>query len=174
MRFWNTEHRYGHEWSFVTLAIWKKYPNPFASHVLTADVVESFTDELGILHTTRLFTKKGKLPSWGASLLSIPEAYILEVSTVDPKTKTMHIRTRNLSHRKLLLVEEDQTIRPVGASPLETACSIKVRFISNSSFSPLRNQIEGWGLNRFKGTTLNSSKGLDHVLHGLKAQFERS
>ncbi|KAJ3336611.1 hypothetical protein HDU91_001726, partial [Kappamyces sp. JEL0680] len=127
-----------------------------------------------ILHTTRLFTKKGKLPSWGASLLSIPEAYILEVSTVDPKTKTMHIRTRNLSHRKLLLVEEDQTIRPVGASPLETACSIKVRFISNSSFSPLRNQIEGWGLNRFKGTTLNSSKGLDHVLHSLKAQFERS
>jgi hypothetical protein len=112
---------------------------------------------LGILHTTRLFTKKGKLPSWGSALLSIPEAYILEVSSLDPKSLVMKIRTRNLSHRKLLLVEEDQVIVPAGEHLQETRVHINVRFISNSSFHPIRSQIENWGMNRFKGTTLNVS-----------------
>ncbi len=48
MRLFETEHRYAHEWSQVTLAIWKKYPNPFASHVLTADVIDQHLDENGM------------------------------------------------------------------------------------------------------------------------------
>jgi hypothetical protein len=65
------QHQYPHSWDKVTLAIWQKYPNPFASHVLTADVIERFVDEKGRIHTKRLFTKKGKLPSWGAKVSEI-------------------------------------------------------------------------------------------------------
>lgn len=92
----------------------------------------------------------------------------------------MTIMTRNLSHKKLLLVEETQTItsldnantphtvipRPDNLMPAapSTQVLINVRFISNTSFTPIRSQIEVWGLSRFKTNTLNSSKGLLHVL----------
>ena len=86
--------------------------------------------------------------------------------------------TRNLSHKKLLLVEETQTITSLdnpdtmiprrSDSSMPTSPStqvlINVRFISNTSFTPIRSQIEVWGLSRFKTNTLNSSKGLLHVL----------
>jgi hypothetical protein len=55
----------------VTQAIWCKYPNPFAAHVLTADVIDRSVDpSTGILTTTRLMLKEGKLPKWGRSVRS--------------------------------------------------------------------------------------------------------
>lgn len=59
MLLYNTEYIYNHSWSNVTFGILNKYPNPFASHVLTADVIERRVDENGLIHTKRLFTKKG-------------------------------------------------------------------------------------------------------------------
>lgn len=81
----------------------------------------------------------------------------------------MKIWTRNLSHSKLLLVEETQTVSPadkiIDLSQKDTTYTqnmisrtrvkIDVRFISNSSFIPIRSRIEGWGLHRFKGNALN-------------------
>ncbi|KAJ2998125.1 hypothetical protein HDV02_004802 [Globomyces sp. JEL0801] len=86
-------------------------------------------------------------------LLNISEAYILETSTVDPKRKEMTVKTKNLSHKKILLVEECQTIRPTLNN--NTDISTEVRIISNTSFFSLRSRIEGWGLNRFKQGALN-------------------
>ena len=37
-------------------AIWQKYPNPFASHVLTSDVVDRYIDNQGILSITFLYS----------------------------------------------------------------------------------------------------------------------
>lgn len=36
--------QYQHPWEQVTLAIFLKYPNPFASHVLASDVIERYVD----------------------------------------------------------------------------------------------------------------------------------
>ncbi len=65
--------------------------------------------------------------------------------------------TRNLSHKKLLLVEENQKIT---ANDIEgtTQVDIKVRVVSNTSFTPIRGRIEGWGLSRFRQNTMNVSK----------------
>lgn len=162
--FWNTQRSYDHSWANVTLAIWTKYPNPFASHVLTVDVIDRQINN-NIITTTRLFTKKGRLPSW-AKAFKVSEAYILEVSTVNRETKVMTVQTRNLSHSKLLLVEETQTITELDESA--TNVGIKVRIVSNTSFVPIRRRIEDWGLSRFRKSTLNSSKGLDYVLLNIK------
>ncbi|KAI8899493.1 PRELI-like family-domain-containing protein [Globomyces pollinis-pini] len=171
VKFLTLNSEYNHNWNAVTLALWKKYPNPFAAHVLAVDVIDRHIDENGIIHTTRLFLKKGKMPAWGAKLLNISEAYILETSTVDPKRKEMTVKTKNLSHKKILLVEECQTIRPTLNN--NTDISTEVRIISNTSFFSLRSRIEGWGLNRFKQGALNSSKGLAHVLEQLKLEFKQ-
>ncbi|KAL2916843.1 hypothetical protein HK105_203622 [Polyrhizophydium stewartii] len=154
-----------HHWEDVTKAIWQKYPNPFASHVLAADVVEQRVDpQTGVLHTTRLFLKKGNLPKWGRHLISAPEAFILEKSTVDPASKTMITVTRNLSHVKLMFVEETQTIRQDPADPTRTEMITDARIVSNTALTPIRARIEGFGLSRFKTNALNSTKGLLHVL----------
>ena len=32
-------------WTDVTNAIWQKYPNPFAAHVLSSDVIDRYLDK---------------------------------------------------------------------------------------------------------------------------------
>ncbi|KAJ3268822.1 hypothetical protein HDV01_002174 [Terramyces sp. JEL0728] len=161
MLFHKQKNTIPHAWSDVTLAVWKKYPNPFASHVLSADVIDRYVDSQGILHSTRLFLKKGKIPSWGAALIKIPEAYILETSSVNPKTKEMVIHQHNLSHTKLLLIKETLRI-----TEMESITKLKnsVTVISNTGFTPIRERLEKFGLSRFEQNTLNSFKGLIHVL----------
>lgn len=83
----------------------------------------------------------------------------------------MWIKTRNLSHSKLLLVEEQQFITTGATVPgtlssgnpspgvanqvIATQVLTKVRIRSNTAFSPIRSRIEGWGLSRFRKNTLN-------------------
>ncbi|KAJ3204515.1 hypothetical protein HDU67_009460 [Dinochytrium kinnereticum] len=149
-KFWDHTFSFDHPWSTVTQAIWRKYPNPFASHVLAADVIDRYVDPVtGCLITTRLFLKQGNLPKWGRQFMHAPEAFILEVSTVDPTGKKMETATRNLSHVKLMLVEEHQTVRPHPDDPdNKTELRTEARIISNT----------GWS---------SSSQGLMHVIEQL-------
>ena len=98
------------------------------------------------------------MPKWGQHLIKLPEAYIIEHSTVDPKTMEMKIITRNLSHVKLMLVEETQTIAPTTFRSDWTEIKSDARFISNTAFTPIRSRIEGFGLKRFKTSTVNVKK----------------
>lgn len=65
MKVYTTTTVFAHPWDKVSLAIYNKYPNPFASHVLSADVIERSVDSNGVISTTRLFLKKNKIPEWG-------------------------------------------------------------------------------------------------------------
>jgi len=168
VKFFATTSTFPYSWDHVTHAVWRKYPNPFASHVLSADVIDRQVDPVtGVLTTTRLFLKSGNLPKWGLSLLRVPEAFIIEQSTVDPKNRTMTTVTRNLSHRKLMLVEETQIFRPHGDSQQWTEVHTEARIISNTNWAPVRGKIEGFGLKNFKDNTIRSSKGLLHVVESL-------
>jgi len=42
--FFCNDWKFRHRWQDVTAALWQKYPNPFAAHVLTNDVIERFVD----------------------------------------------------------------------------------------------------------------------------------
>lgn len=112
VKFFQSSFEYHHPWDLVTGAIFQKYPNPFASHVLSADIIDQFVDpNTGNLHTIRLLLKRGIIPKWGRSLLHTPDAFIIEHSVVDPKQRIMKTVTKNLNHTKLMLVEETQYIR---------------------------------------------------------------
>lgn len=72
------------------LAFFLRYPNPFARHVLSCDVLSRRIDpETGKLHTTRLILKKGIVPRWAQDWIPGTgrgrlEAWVLEESVVDP------------------------------------------------------------------------------------------
>jgi hypothetical protein len=70
-----------------------RYPNPFARHVLTVDVLDRHVHpETGQLITRRLLLKRGIIPKWGSKWLPSAsmsggrglDAWILEESVVDP------------------------------------------------------------------------------------------
>lgn len=99
-----------HHWEAVSLAMFQKYPNPFATHVLSTDIISRHLDDQGRLHTIRLLLKTGGsgVPSWLAALIKSREAYVVEESVVDPRAGTMETSTRNLSHRRFMSIEEVQ------------------------------------------------------------------
>ncbi|KAI9350880.1 PRELI-like family-domain-containing protein [Obelidium mucronatum] len=169
VKLFEQTHIFEHSWQSVTQAIWNKYPNPWASHVLTADVIDRYVDpETGVLHTTRLFTKEGRLPKWSKSMFSLSEAYILEISELDPVKKTFKTVTRNLSHAKLMLVEETQIVSPTDSKPSGTAIHITARIISNTGWFAVRSRIEQFGASKIRENTMRSSIGLMHVIEDLK------
>jgi hypothetical protein len=111
--------------------------------------------------------KRGKLPSWGTVFLNSREAYVIEFSTVDPKSQTMTTVTRNLSYTKLMIVRETCTITAHhGKTNVRTLAEI----VSNTGSGWIRSKIEGFGLSRFKKNFQTSSQGVLHVIDILKAR----
>jgi len=94
-------------WSIVTLAFFLLYPNPYAAHVLSCDVISRECTPSGTLVTKRLILKKGNLPRWfPKGIVSRAETWIIEESEVDPYGKEVRCVTKNLDHVKIMQVEE--------------------------------------------------------------------
>lgn len=94
-------------WSIVTLAFFLRYPNPYASHVISCDVISRNQTPSGSLLTTRLILKKGTMPRWfPKGIVSRVESWVVEESEVDPHGKLVRCVTKNLDHVKVMQVEE--------------------------------------------------------------------
>ncbi|KIM47918.1 hypothetical protein M413DRAFT_439616 [Hebeloma cylindrosporum] len=78
MRFFSQSFLYDDSWSIVALAFFLRYPNPYASHVISCDVIA----------------------------LSRAESWVIEESEVDPYGKVVRCVTKNLDHVKVMQVEE--------------------------------------------------------------------
>jgi 4-amino-4-deoxychorismate lyase len=92
------------------------------------------------------------------------EAFIIEHSLVDVRNGIMTTVTKNLSHSKIMLVEETQTYRRDGT---QTLVKTEARIVSNTGWF-LRGRIEGFGLNRFKKNWVKSTQGILHVVEELQ------
>jgi len=117
VKFFSTEHTYRHPWSHVTSAFWRKYPNPLATHVKQIDCYErklvptggaagSSDPQRMLLVTNRLVACESPIPSWMASVGIPTSAYVAETCVVDPVTKEMVIKSRNISGSSMMTVEE--------------------------------------------------------------------
>lgn len=124
VKFYTTNYTYDFPLPTVSLAYFLRYPNPFAKHVVSSDVIErAFDPVTQRLCTTRLHLKKSKLPSPVLRLLPRSllgskeksgegESYILETSTVDVKAGWMVTESRNLDWTGVLNVIEKQVYTP--------------------------------------------------------------
>lgn len=166
MRFFSNSHLYDDPWSIVSLAFFLRYPNPYAAHVLSCDVISRTHTAHGTLLTTRLILKKGSLPKWAPKgIISRAESWILEESEVDPLGRVVRCKTRNLDHVKVMRVEEITTLRQ--AEDGKTLQTNEARIISRFGWG-LAKTIENHGLAKFKANLQRSREGLSHILKALR------
>lgn len=155
----------------MTLALFQKYPNPLAAHVLSIDVLSRHIDEQGRLHSTRLLLKTGgsAVPSWLQSLIKSREAYVLEVSMVDPRGETMETHTYNLSHRRFMSVEEIQKFTKSPEDNSWTLIETHAKFHCRMGrWTGLASRIEGLGVNKFGEHLKKSRQALMYVVERIR------
>jgi len=166
MRFFSNSHLYDDPWSIVSLAFFLRYPNPYAAHVLSCDVISRTHTPQGTLLTTRLILKKGSLPKWAPKgIISRAESWILQESEVDPLGRVVRCKTRNLDHVKVMRVEEITTLRQ--AEDGKTLQINEARIVSRFGWG-LAKTIENHGLAKFKTNLQRSREGLSHILNALR------
>lgn len=90
-----------------------------AAHVIHVDYLSRSVDsKTGILHTERLLTCRQSVPQFITQLMGAPnDAYVYEVSEVDPKTQTLTLRTKNITLAQFMTVEETCTYAPSLSDP---------------------------------------------------------
>lgn len=119
VKFYSSQETYPYSFPAVTLAYFLRYPNPYATHVLSTDTIaRSFDPATQRLTTVRLHLKRSKLPAavlrllpkslLGASASGDTQTYILEKSVVDVKEGWMDTESRNLEWTGVLSVVERQ------------------------------------------------------------------
>lgn len=118
VKFYESSFSYKYPFSAVSLAYFLRYPNPYATHVLSTDVIDRHFDPITQrLSTTRLHLKKSKFPPALLKLLpkgivgasgDAGQTYILETSVVDVKNGRMETEARNLEWTGILSVVEKQ------------------------------------------------------------------
>ncbi|ORY21368.1 hypothetical protein BCR39DRAFT_562671 [Naematelia encephala] len=93
VQFAKDDHVYSDPPPIPLLAFYIRYPNPFARHVLSVDVLSrTINPTTGRIHTTRLVLKRGILPKWASKWLPVAgasggrglDAWVLEDSVVEP------------------------------------------------------------------------------------------
>lgn len=151
-------------WSIVSLAFFLRYPNPYASHVISCDVVDRRQTDTGSLLTTRLILKRGTLPRWAPQgIISRTESWVIEESEVDPFGKLVRCRTKNLDHVKVMQIEETQLFQQsqdgcvhrffsphFHPSPNRRTVQTTEGYITSKFGWGLTKRIESHGLARFK------------------------
>ncbi|KAF8058253.1 PRELI-like family-domain-containing protein [Lyophyllum atratum] len=162
MKFFSQSFLYDDPWSIVSLAYFLRYPNPYASHVLSCDIISRNLTPSGTLLTTRLILKRGALPRWAQNIVGRAESWVLEESEVDPLGKTVRCRTKNLDHVKVMQVEEWVMLRHTQEG--QTLQTTEARIRSGFGWG-LTKKIENHGLNRFKANVQRSREGVSLILN---------
>ncbi|KAJ7071459.1 PRELI-like family-domain-containing protein, partial [Mycena amicta] len=166
MKFFSQSHLYDDPWSIVTLAFFLRYPNPYASHVLSCDVVSRSFSPSGTLLTTRLILKRGAMPRWfPQGIINRAESWVVEETEVDPAGRVVSCKTKNLDHVKIMQVEETVVFRSTADGKTLQHTEARVR----SGFGwGLTRRIEAHGLNKFKANMQRSREGVSLVLQLLR------
>lgn len=166
MKFFSQSFLYDDPWPIVSLAFFLRYPNPYAAHVISCDVISRNQTSSGSLLTTRLILKRGAMPRWfPKGIVSRAESWVIEESEVDPHGKVVRCRTKNLDHVKVMQVEEAVEFRqtPEGKTLQHT----EARIVSGFGWG-LTKRIENHGLTRFKANLQRSREGVSLILSLLR------
>jgi len=169
-KYFNTEHRHPFSYDQVAHAIFQRYPNPFASHVLSEDTVHREIINGTTLYSRRFLTKTNKLPKWGEKWMSrftrtVP---LLEESFVDNKERTITIYTRNVGLSNFMTAIEKVVYKACPDNP-NTTVAFKQAWVE-SNFYGLRTAIKNFGIERFKTNCVKATEGFNHVLERVHQQ----
>ncbi|KAF8321800.1 MSF1-domain-containing protein, partial [Clavulina sp. PMI_390] len=171
VKFFAQTHTYDEPWQTVTLAFFLRYPNPYATHVLSADVISRSFTPRGTLVTTRLILKKGPMPKWlPRSVVGRAESWIVEESEVDPLGKVVKCETRNVDHVRVLSVRESVELKEGGAA--STIQRTEAKLVSQLGW--LARRAERYGHEKFQRNLERSRAGLHLVVDLLRQSREQA
>ena len=132
-KYYNTTHIHPFSWNLVASAVFLRYPNPMATHVLTEDTVHREVRQGGnVLYSRRFLTKVNKLPKWGERWMPsklyrfVP---LMEESHVDRDNKTVTTYTRNVGLSTFMTATERVVYQPNPENPSETI-AVKEAWVS--------------------------------------------
>ncbi|PWY98556.1 MSF1-domain-containing protein, partial [Testicularia cyperi] len=103
-----SQQEFPYPWQLSARAVWNKYPNPHAEHVVSVDVIDQSLDrETGKLRTERILGVRQGAPKWAVKVLGASEdTYVREVVMVDPFSQSVEMTSTNLSLSQYMLVKE--------------------------------------------------------------------
>lgn len=170
VQLFSQDHTFAHPFHRVTSAFWRKYPNEKAPHVKAIDCLERQIVHLpagenqpinatqSCLVTSRIISCESAVPGWLNSLGVSNHAYALESTIVNPVTKEMVVKSRNLTGSSLMIMEETCTYR---VDPLNPAHTTYNQHAKITAFLPMFS-------GKFEHFTLNSvqkksKEGLDTI-----------
>lgn len=160
-----TTHTYPFHWDVVTRAFWNKYPNSMLTHVERMDVLERRVDANGCLRTSRLAKcTQANVPSWAKSMLGT-SSYVFEETVCDPKTKTLVLKSTNLSFRSVATVEETcvYSVHPENADMTLYKAEAKV-----TAFVPmLSKKLESFSVSRGAETAAKGIRAVEAICHDI-------
>ncbi|CAR26901.1 hypothetical protein ZYGR_0I01730 [Zygosaccharomyces rouxii] len=176
MRLFQNSYDFNYPWEQVTAANWKKYPNEVSTHVIAVDVLRREVCRQGRqLVSERLITVKQGVPKWitmivGASNLS----YVREVSVVDLDSKTLTLRSCNLTYSNILKVFETVRYSPHPEDPQnKTLFNQEAQITAFVAINKLCNKLEEFSVQRFRDNASKGKQGFDSVLEVFSAQWDK-
>lgn len=173
MKFYSDSSVLNFCWEQVAVSFWQRYPNPFAKHVLSEDVISRKVIDQE-LYSKRLLRKTNKMTNW-VKKFSGGESftYIVEESIVDPIRKLITTYTRNIAMQHIVSVEEKVVYKQDPENKDMVVCERKA-WIS----SPLRFGASGpvcsFVHKRFKKNSLKATEGFRHVLESMFSHNDQS
>jgi hypothetical protein len=165
-----TKHYWQYPFDLLTFANFRKYPNEFADHVISNDVLSRKILPNGLMVTDRLLQLKQPIPSFLRRLgLPFPETtYFFERSILNPQTQAFEATTHNLSMRSFFQATEICSYFADKESG-GTNFHQKASFTACSYFSKI---IEDFAVSRFESNADKGRKGLRSVLQALEDELE--
>ncbi|KAF8845365.1 MSF1-domain-containing protein [Paxillus ammoniavirescens] len=165
MHFFSQSFKYDHPWSHVVIGMWHKYPNPHCTHVVTVDVLDRSVDPMtGIIRTERVLGCKQKTPTWIVKLFGGSEdAFVREISFVDPATQTATITSVNLSLSQFATCFERIQYSPTSShqTSFTQTAEIQARM---AMWRAMTDRLEGWLVQRFEQNAKLGKAGFSDVL----------
>ncbi|CEF66407.1 Protein preli-like [Strongyloides ratti] len=168
MRFWHSP-IYVFKYSFndVTSTFWNRYPNDFAKHIMSEDILERRI-EGNKIYTKKLIVKRGSsflkyVPSWLCSLNSIKVMPVIEESIFDKDNKTLKTYTRNVAHRKNFMIEERCVYSP-NKDDYKSSTDVKRSVVVDVDFGTISNIVQRFILIGFKRSVKNTILGFNQIL----------
>ena len=162
-----------HSWSQVAIGMWHKYPNPHCSHVMSVDVVDRSVDpNTGVIRTERILGCKQRAPTWIVKLFGGSEdAYVREISFVDPTSQTTTISSVNLSLAQFAVCNEMIRYSPNGSNRTKFSQTAEIE-TRVEMWRSVADRFEGWLAGRFEQNAEKGKEGFTDVLSRLWRQDE--
>jgi hypothetical protein len=128
----------------------------------------------GVLRTERLITCKQNVPSWVLTFTGgNGVSYVHEISEVDQKSKTVVLKSVNLTCANLLRINETCTYTQSPTSPNQTIFQSSSKIRAFTYLQRLSNKLEDWSADTILQNARRGKEGFESVLAMAESAFRR-